>query len=109
MVVTMSVDEKYVPVPETADDQPVDPERARARKHLEERRGLWTHLFVYAVTNAFLTLVWLLTGTGYFWPGWVLAGWGVGLVMHGWDYYWRWHRPVTEAAVDAELRRSRRR
>ncbi len=44
------------------------------------------------------------TGRGYFWPIWVMAGWGVGLVMHGYDVYFR--RPITDADIDAEMRRS---
>lgn len=44
-----------------------------------------------------------VTGRGYFWPIWVLGGWGIGLVMHYWEAFMR--RPVTEADVDAEVRR----
>jgi hypothetical protein len=46
-----------------------------------------------------------LTGAGYFWPAWVIASWGAGLVLHAWDTFLR--RPVTDADVDAELRRHR--
>lgn len=45
----------------------------------------------------------VVTGRGYFWPIWVLGGWGIGLVMHYWEAFMR--RPVTEADVDAEVRR----
>ena len=35
---------------------------------------------------------WLLTGSGgYFWPAWVLAGWGVGLLLHADETFL--HRP----------------
>ena len=47
--------------------------------------------------------MWAVTGAGYFWPIWVVASWGIGLVLHAWETFW--HRPVTEADVDAELRR----
>jgi hypothetical protein len=86
-----------------------DPDRERARKHLDDRRGLWSHVFVYLVINAFLVGAWFVTGAGYFWPGWVLGGWGVAVVLHGWDFYWRWRRPITEADVDAEVRRAHKR
>jgi hypothetical protein len=49
--------------------------------------------------------VWLMSGGGYFWPGWVMAGWGILLVLHAWDVFWR--RPITEADVDQEVSRSR--
>ena len=78
-------------------------EREQARKRLQERRDFGSHLVAYAVVNAFLIGVWAMTGAGYFWPAWVLAGWGVGLVLHAWEVFF--HRPVTEADVDEELGR----
>ena len=51
-------------------------------------------------------LVWAVTGAGYFWPIWVIGGWGVGLALHAWDTLLR--KPVAEADVDAELTRQRR-
>jgi hypothetical protein len=61
---------------------------------------------VFIVVNAFLVGTWAVTGAGYFWPIWVLAAWGIGLVMHAWETFF--HRPVTEADVDAELERRHR-
>ena len=82
-----------------------DPEARRlARKRLEARRDLGAHAVVYIVVNAFLVLVWALTGQGYFWPAWVMGAWGIGLVLNVWEVYFR--RPVTEADVENELRRS---
>jgi hypothetical protein len=78
-------------------------DRDLARKRVQARRDFASHLVAYAVINAFLIAVWAITGGGYFWPAWVLAGWGVGLVLHARDVYWR--RPVTESDVDEELRR----
>ena len=84
--------------------QPVSPSaRDLARKRLEARRGLTGHVVAYVVINLFLIVVWALTGRGYFWPIWVIAGWGVGLVLNAWDVLWR--RPITEADIDAELHR----
>jgi hypothetical protein len=80
------------------------PERQAARKRVQAKRDFASHLVAYVVVNAMLIGVWALTGGGYFWPAWVLAGWGAGLVLHAWDAFWR--RPVTEADVDAELRRN---
>jgi len=46
-----------------------------------------------------------VTGFGYFWPGWVLAGWGVLLLLDAWNVLYR--RPITEEDLDRELRRLR--
>lgn len=78
-------------------------EREEARKRLQKRRNLQGGVVAYVVINAFLIGVWAVSGGGYFWPGWVLAGWGVALVLGLWDYY---RGPITEADVDAELRRA---
>ena len=81
-------------------------ERQQARKRVEARRDFGAHLVSYLMVNAFLILVWAVTGAGYFWPIWVIGGWGVGLALHAWDMFLR--KPVTEADVDAELTRQRR-
>ena len=81
-------------------------ERQHARKRVQARRDFGAHLVSYLVVNAFLILVWAVTGAGYFWPIWVIGGWGVGLALHAWDTFLR--KPVTEADVDAELTRQRR-
>lgn len=80
-------------------------EREEARKRVQLRRDFGSHLVAYVVVNAFLVGVWALTGAGYFWPVWVLAAWGVGLVLHAWEAFVR--KPITDADIDAELRRRR--
>ena len=81
-------------------------ERAAAIKRINARRDFFKHITVYAVVNAGLIVIWLVTGAGYFWPGWVLGGWGIGLVLHGWDLYGR--RPISEAEIQREMERGRR-
>ncbi|HZA78134.1 MAG TPA: 2TM domain-containing protein [Acidimicrobiales bacterium] len=81
-------------------------ERELVRKRLQTRRDFGSHVVAYVVINAFLVGIWAFTGAGYFWPAWVLGGWGAGLVLHAWDAFL--HRPITEADIDAELHRSRR-
>ncbi len=78
-------------------------ERQGARQRVTAKRDFVSHAVAFVVVNSFLVLVWAVTGAGYFWPVWVIGAWGIGLVLHAWDVYWR--RPVTEADVDRELNR----
>ncbi len=77
-------------------------ERERARKRVERKNKFRADVVAYIVINAFLIGVWAFTDAGYFWPGWVLAGWGVMLLLDLWNVYFR--RPVTEADIDREMR-----
>jgi len=81
-------------------------ERERARRRVRARRDFTSDVVAYIVINAALVGIWAVSGAGYFWPAWVMVIWGIGLVLHGWNAFVR--RPVTEADVDAEMRRHRR-
>jgi hypothetical protein len=80
--------------------------REEAKKRLNKKRDLGAHLVAYVVINAMLVSIWAMTGAGYFWPAWVLFGWGVGVVLNVWDVYFR--RPVTEHDIQREIERLRR-
>jgi hypothetical protein len=80
-----------------------DYEQARAR--VLRKRKFRGDLMAYVVINAFIIGIWALSGFGYFWPVWILAGWGVLLVLDGWDAYYR--RDVTEGDIQRELHRQR--
>jgi len=45
-------------------------------------KGLW---MIYFAVNAFLIFIWLSVGDGIrnFWPGWVMGGWGLALIIVG--------------------------
>ena len=78
-----------------------DYEQARAR--VLRKRKFRGDVVAYVMINAFLVGIWAMTGFGYFWPGWVLAGWGVLLVLDGLDAYYR--HDVTEGDIQREMRR----
>lgn len=82
-------------------DTTSDYDRARAR--LEKKRKFRGDVVAYVAINAFLVGIWALNGAGYFWPGWVLAVWGLGLILRGWDLFYR--PEVTEADVQREMRK----
>ncbi len=80
--------------------------RKEAVRNVRKRRELGAHIVAYVVVNAALVGIWALGGRGYFWPAWVMLGWGIGLVLNVWDVYFR--RPVTEHDIQREMDRLRR-
>jgi hypothetical protein len=79
--------------------------RDGAIKRIKDKRDFKTHAVSYVVVNLFLIGVWAVSGGGYFWPGWILAGWGIGLVLHGWQTY-RGERLISEEDIQREMGRS---
>ena len=86
--------------PESVAARSPDYEQAHAR--VEKKRKFTGDVVAYVVINAFLVGVWAVTGFGYFWPGWVLAAWGVFLVLDAWNLYYR--KPITEEDIEREQR-----
>ena len=86
-------------------DAPVD-DRHAAQRRVLARREFTVDIVSYVVVNLLLIGIWALTGAGYFWPIWVIGGWGVGVALHVWNVFLR--APVTDADIDAELQRRRR-
>jgi 2TM domain-containing protein len=76
-----------------------------ARVRLARQRKFRGDVVAYVLINAFLVGIWALAGFGYFWPGWVLAGWGVLLLLDGWDAFYR--HDVTEEEIQRELHKTR--
>ena len=77
--------------------------RAAAIDRITKRRDVRNHVFVYCAVNALLIVVWAASGAGYFWPIWVIAGWGIGLALHAWTTYGQ--RPITEEDIQEETER----
>jgi hypothetical protein len=80
-----------------------DDARQAAIRRLRAKHAFQQALVAYVVVNAFLVVVWFASGGGYFWPVWVMAGWGMGLVLLGWNTYGR--RPITENDIRREMGR----
>jgi hypothetical protein len=64
-----------------------DPLREAAKESLKKKAEFRTHVLAYVLVNAFLVVIWAVTSSGYFWPIFPIAGWGIGLALHGWDTY----------------------
>jgi hypothetical protein len=78
--------------------------RDNAVAQLKKRRDFLGHLLIYVLVNAFVVVIWAVTdGHGFFWPVFLIAGWGIGLVMNAWDVYWR--PQITEQDIQHEIER----
>ena len=89
---------------------PTTPEgrRALAVKRIKAKNDFRIHLFTYLCVNGMLTVIWAFTTMGkpfpggFFWPIFVIAGWGIGLVIHAYTVY----RPnvYTEEQIQREMK-----
>ena len=75
-----------------------------ARKRVQMKRGFAIHLMLYVTVNGLLFAIWYLTGKGYPWFLWPLAGWGIGIVANTIAVVMELLFPEDEA-VDREVRR----
>ncbi len=79
--------------------------REAAIKRLKDKSDFGKHLVTYLVINGMMIGIWALTDRGYFWPVWVMGGWGVGLVLHAWTTFFS--RPISEADIQREMARGK--
>jgi hypothetical protein len=84
-----------------------------ATKRVQAKRGFWTHFSVYCVVNAFLIILWAITGISssnfpnYPWFIWTMLPWGVGMVFHALAVF-VWSRPgYDRASVEKEAAKIR--
>jgi hypothetical protein len=61
--------------------------RERAIRRLKAKGEFKVHLLAYVLVNAFLVVIWAVSGANFFWPVFPILGWGIGLVFHAWDVY----------------------
>jgi hypothetical protein len=81
-----------------------DDRREAAVKRVKAKRDFKNHIAAYVIVNTLLVAIWAFSGGGYFWPIWVIAGWGVGLALNAWTVYFE--RPITEDEIRREMERS---
>ena len=96
----MSADE-FTPV------EPPEPDlKAKAEKRVKERVELLQHIGTYVIINGFLVVIWALTGHGYPWFLWVMAGWGLGLSIHIFSYLsGRRGEAVRDRMIEKEMKK----
>jgi hypothetical protein len=60
---------------------------ARARRRVEEIRGLYEHLVLYIAVNLLLFGINMLFSPDSLWFYWVTFFWGIAVVLHGFGVY----------------------
>lgn len=81
--------------------------RRTAERRVAAKLGFRSHLFTYLLVNAGLVALNLVTSPRYLWCLWPMAGWGIGLIAHGFAVYGAGHAD-RERMIEAELARMRR-
>jgi len=80
--------------------------RERAQKQLKAKAAFRQGVMNYVAVNAFLVVLWAVTGRGSFWPIWPILGWGIGLGFQAMALNKRDSGP-SSAQVQAEVDRLR--
>lgn len=78
--------------------------RAQALARLQKKREFLQHLLIYVLINGMFITIWAVSSHGFFWPMFVLIGWGIGIIMHGIDAY---GRGPSEKRIRREMQRMR--
>jgi hypothetical protein len=58
-----------------------------ATKRVQKKLNFYRTLTSYLIINAFLWILWFMTGSSYPWPIWVSLGWGIGLAFQALDAF----------------------
>ena len=89
-------------------EQPAEAKiRRRVEKKFESRAALTQHAVAYLSVNIMLWVIWLLTTRGFPWPMFVTVSWGIGMLSHYLDYYYKHGSGARkrEETIEAEVRR----
>ncbi len=62
-----------------------DPRYKAARRRVQELKGFYTHLTVYFSVIVMLAALDWVTGDGLDWVIYPALGWGVAILIHGWQ------------------------
>jgi len=75
--------------------------REVASARLRARRNFANQVVAYLGVNVALLVVWLLGGGGFYWPVFVMLGWGAALAAQAWSRFGA--TPITEGDVEREV------
>ena len=77
--------------------------RHAAVQRLQRKRGFVNYVVGAIGISIVMVIIWALSGRGYFWPGWVMAGFAVGLIFMGIGVFT--NKPITEAEIQQEMQK----
>jgi hypothetical protein len=78
--------QQNAPVPPDRMSESDEELRALALKRLKAKRDLQAHIIAYVTVNLLVVGVWWMTMPGgFFWPIFLILGWGIGLAFNIWE------------------------
>jgi len=78
----------------------------KAEEKVKAKRGFRAHIITYICVNLGLVILFFLKDKGgYFWPGWGMAGWGLGLLAHELSIYVRLPGKTLDEEIQIEYQR----
>jgi hypothetical protein len=77
--------------------------RKQAIRSIKNRRALLSQAVAFCVVNILMIVIWLATGGGYFWPGWVLLGTGIALAYGFLSFSRRHANAISEEDIRREM------
>lgn len=87
-------------------DDDIELRRVAARR-ADVKLAFRSHLMAYVVVNGALVAINLLTSPGYFWAGWPMFGWGIGLASHAMAVYMN-NEGLRDRMIEEELEKLRK-
>jgi serine/threonine protein kinase len=91
-------------------DDPEEAIRKRVQKRLKERDEFISHLAIYIIVNIMMwAFFFVITESFPFWMFFMTGGWGIGIFIHGYEYYTKYGAGATrrnreiQAEVEREL------
>lgn len=79
--------------------------RTQAKQRLEDRRGFRSFAAVFVLVSALLVGIWAISGGGFFWPVFPIAGIGIAVAIQAWNVYGQ--KPISEDEIQREMDRQR--
>ena len=77
--------------------------RHAAVQRLQQRRGFANYVIGAIIISLLMVVIWFFTGRGGFWPGWVMLGFAVGLLIMGLNM--ARNKPLTEDEIQREMQK----